>query len=108
VILAGGGFFSYFRNILAENLADFCARFRLVCGSWKSCNNPLNIVYCLQIHCFWMCKVVCASADCFSPRETLCLVRLQWSDRPTTGRCSRRVLECIESTYWENRRNGKS
>ena len=33
MILAGGGFFSYFRNILAENLADFCARFRLVCGS---------------------------------------------------------------------------
>jgi len=25
LLLAGGGFFGYFRNILAENLADFCA-----------------------------------------------------------------------------------
>jgi len=27
-VLAGGVFFGYFQNILAENLADFCARFR--------------------------------------------------------------------------------
>jgi len=29
----GGGFFGYFRNIWAENLADFCTRFRPVFGS---------------------------------------------------------------------------
>jgi len=33
LLLAGGVFFGYFQNILAENLADFWARFRPEFGS---------------------------------------------------------------------------
>ena len=69
--------FWLFRNISVENLADFCTKFRAVFGSWKSCKNPLNIVHCRQIHCFWMCEVACTSASCFSLTKTLCLVSLQ-------------------------------
>jgi len=96
--LAGGGFVGYFRNISAENLADFCTRFRPVFVSWKSCKTPHNIVYCRQIHCIWMCKV--------SPVESPCLVRLRWSTRPMIGRCSRPMLDSIESAYSKNRRRG--
>ena len=103
----GWRIFWLFRIILAEYLADFCTRFRPVFGSQK-CKNPFNVVYCRQMHCFWICKVVCTSAGCFNPMETLCLVKLPCPARPVTGWCSRRVLDCIESTYPENRRCEKS
>ena len=99
VKFAFGGWQIFWRFLQSFNgkIGGFVYKFKRVLGSGKRCKDPPN-TYHREIHYCVLCKVVFTSADCFSPVDTLYLLRLQWSARHVTDRCSRRVLAVV---HWQ-------
>jgi len=77
--------FAIFRRIFVLDLDKCLVQF--IKMLWK---------YCGQIHFYLFVSVFCCTAACFSPVEILYFVRLQWSARPVTDQCSRRMLDCMD------------